>query len=443
MSRLPVALSALAFLFWSAQLSAQPVTPAPAAAPIAGSAALVLPEGTDVETVPADTSREIVKRFRLENPSYREHVLGKLSDTYEDQTPGLRLERAFVGANGTLLEITGLRRPGVSTSAVIRKDTLFILESSGAYKALAGFEGVTELRDRRGGSALVVRPGETLYALFAAVNDLQPFSVEHFSRDSKSFVYFEKLDPRFRERYDQAFATANQAGATPAQLKDFLVGFAKNDPDKRAAGIFLKLINQMRAQNSFEGFYNAYLLIQDPQDAKAASKLAKTDEHRRMMENVAVASLIDKSRLLNLDFRLDGGSTSSGDGRCVSLCFHNFRASRPVSGLVTLKANALGSPIKLSLASYRVVLTANLTVPIQKQRRSGILGNFDGREDVDISKDITLLLSPPSYSAAVPVDMGRAEFVLFDRGRWGGHTAMQAVGNGQLTVTFKSMELAN
>lgn len=57
----------------------------------------------------------------------------------------------------------------------------------------------------------------------------------------------------------------------------------------------------MLAQDSFKGFYHAYLLLQDPKDAEAASRLVRTDEHRRMMENVTVASLVDKSRLLDLD----------------------------------------------------------------------------------------------------------------------------------------------
>ncbi len=441
MMRVAAALIACVGVVWSAQLLAQPAATSQSPATAATTAALALPEGADVETIPPDTSREIVKRFRLDNPGYREHTFGKLSDTYEDQTPGLRLERAFVGINGTLLEITGLRRPGTSNSAVIRKDTLFIVESGGAYRALQSFEGVIELRDRKGGSALVVRPGETLYALFAPVNDLQSFSVEHVSRDSKQFVYFEKLDPRFRERYDQVFATANQTGATPEQQKDFLVGFATNDPDKRAPGIFLKLISQMRAQNTFDGFYNAYLLLQDPQDAKAAAKLVKTDQHRRMMENVAVASLVDKSRLLAMDLQVNSNATRNNEGGCFWLCRYNFSTFRKVTGAVTLKANVAGSPIKLKLGTYRINLTARVVLPREKQRRSNWQGNFDGRDDQDVSKDFSVTLSPPNYAATLPIDLGEINLAFFERGSAGGYTAAWAAGDAAVTVTYRSVEL--
>lgn len=424
-------------------VSANSVTATAAAA--AGANAVLLPEGADVETVPPDTSREIVKRFRLDNPGYREHALGKLSDTYEDQTPGLRLERVFVGTNGTLLEITGLRRPSSSVSAVIRKDTLFIHESGGAMKALQSFDGVTELRDRKGGSALVVRPGETLYALFPPINDLQPFSLEHFSRDSKQFVYFEKLDPRFRERYNQAFAAANQTGATPEQQKDFLVGFARNDPDRRAPGIFLKLIGQMRAQNSFEGYYSAYLLLQDPQDAKAATKLVKTDQHRRMMENVAVASLVDKSRLLAMDLQVNSNATRNTEGGCIWFCRYNFSTFRKVNGAVTIKANVPGSPIKLKLGTYRVNLTASVVLPREKQRRSNTIwqSNFDGRDDQEVSKDFVVTLSPPNYVVTLPIDLGEVNLAFFERGSAGGYTAAWAAGDAAFTVTYRSVELAD
>lgn len=444
MMRLPAVFVVGVCVAWSGLLLAQSDAPNQAPpATTAGSALLALPEGSDVETIPPDTSREIVKRFRLDNPGYREHTFGKLSDTYDDQTPGLRLERAFVGTNGMLLEIIGLRRPNTSVSAVIRKDTLFIHEAGGGLKALLNFDGVTELRDRKGGSALVVRPGETLYALFAPVNDLQPFSLEHFSRDSKQFVYFEKLDPRFRERYDQVFAIANQAGATPEQQKDFLVGFARNDPDKRVPGIFLKLISQMRAQNTFDGFYNAYLLLQDPIDAKAATKLVKTDQHRRMMENVAVASLVDKSRLLAMDLQVNSNATRNNEGGCFWLCRYNFSTFRKVTGAVMLKANVAGSPIKLKLGTYRVNLTASVVLPREKQRRSNWQGNFDGRDDQEVSKDFSVTLSPPNYAATLPIDLGEVNLAFFERGSAGGYTAAWAAGDAAVTVTYRTVELVD
>lgn len=399
--------------------------------------------GDTVETIQADTSREIERRFRTENPVIREHVIGKMSDVYEDRNPGLRLERVLVGSTGTLLQISGLARPGKSNSAVIRKDTFRIREAGGAIRALKFFDGVTEMRDSKGGAALIVKPGDSLFAWFEPVDDYRPFSVEHHTWDYKPFVYFESIDPRFRERYDNVFVDANRPDATPEQMKDFLVEFARSDPDKRAGPIFLKLVQRMRAQNSFEGFYHAYLLLQEPKDAKAASRLVRTDEHRRMMENVAVASLVDKSRLLDLDLRLDTTATKIAEGSCWMLCRYSFKALRPLKGVVTLRANVSGAPIKLQIGTYKVTLTATATMPRSKQVRSSWVGNFDGSNDQVISKDFTVTLAPPNYTATVPFDLGMLDLAFAERGSAGGYTLIWATGNATTTANFKLMELAN
>ena len=420
---------------------AQDQAPRPSKEPAPGTE--VNQSGDTVETIQADTSREIERRFRAENPVIREHLIGKISDVYEDGNPGLKLERVLIGSTGTLLEISGLARPGKSSSAIIRKDTFRILEAGGAIRALKFFDGVTELRDSKGGSALIVKPGDSLFVWFEPVDDYRPFSVEHHTWDYKPFVYFESIDPRFRERYDKVFVEANKPDATPEQMKDFLVGFARNDPDKRAGPIFLKLIQRMRAQNSFEGFYHAYLLLQDPKDAKAASRLVRTDEHRRMMENVAVVSLVDKSRLLELDLRLDTTATKTTEGSCWMLCRYNFKALKPLTGAMTLRANVPGAPIKLRIGTYRVTLTATATMPRSKQVRSSWVGNFDGSNDQVITKDFTFTLAPPNYSATVPLDLGTLDLAFAERGSAGGYTLIWATGNATTTANFKMMELAN
>lgn len=284
-----------------------------------------------------DSRRELLAKFQSLNPGAREHVLNLSMNAYAntEAAPGLRLRRLWVGASGALVEIEGLPVAGSKASAVIRQDT-FALRHAKGLSELQAVEGVSMVKDRRSGNALVVKPGEVMLALFGPVDDYRPMKIQHTPPNGRVFVYFDNIDPRFGERYRAVYQMAAAASATPEQMKDFLVEFAENDPDKKAPEIFLKLIMAMRAQNTFEGFYNAYLLIQDPGDARKASQLARTDEHRAKMEHVAVATLMDKNRLFDFDVRLDNTSTSTREGSCFFACRYNFTAFRSVRGSVSV-----------------------------------------------------------------------------------------------------------
>jgi len=396
-----------------------------------------------VDTIEADTSKAILKRFRADNPGAREHKLGIASEAFQEDpaNPALKLERMWVGEKGTLFEILGLERKGRPESAIISYSSLRLRDKAGFQRQPLGYEGVTELRDKRGGSALVVRPGDAFYLLMPPIDDLQPHSLIYLGWDGKASSYFDRIDPRFRERYDASVKAAMSTDATPEQMKDFLVEFARRDPDNKAPKVFLALINKMRDQNSFEGYYHAYLLIKDPADARAAQKLMRTDEHRAMMENLAVATLVDKSRLLDMDFRLNSGQTTSGEGGCWMLCRYNFTAQRAVSGTVTVRAKKSGTPIRLRLGSYRVTLSTELMLPRHGLQESSWLGNFDKRADDVRTGQVTVTLGPPDYSATVPVSFGQVDVAFFQRGSAGGYTAYWADGDGRATLAFKSMEL--
>jgi hypothetical protein len=160
-----------------------------------------------------------------------------------------------------------------------------------------------------------------------------------------------------------------------------------------------------------------------------------------MMENLAVATLVDKSRLLDMDFRLSPGQTTSGEGRCWMLCRYNFTAQRSVSGTVTVRARQTGTPIRLRLGTYRVTLSTELVLPRHGLQESNWLGNFDKRADDVRTGQVTVTLSPPDYTATVPVSFGQVDVAFFQRGSAGGYTAYWADGDGRATLGFKSMEL--
>ena len=280
----PAALALVLFAALVGNASAQ----APAAEPMspqaenAGRVPDIFENVSQLERVDAITTREIVTRFQRENPTRREFLPNLTSQGYEedDSNPALRLEKISVGPVGVLLELTGLARSRNSVSAVMRRDTLRLKNSKGETSALLAFEGVSELRDRRSGSALVVSPGDKLYLLFDKFDDYFTYSMAHVNRDGRESVYFPRIDPRFEERYEAFHAAAN----TPNGMKDFVVEFARNDPKNRVLPVFSKLIGQMRAQNTFEGFHTAFQLLGDPRDYSGMQRTATSAEHKAVLD---------------------------------------------------------------------------------------------------------------------------------------------------------------
>lgn len=399
---------------------------------------------TKLEPFSAESGDQLLKQFQRDNPRARQHKLGLVSEAFSEDpsNPALRLERVFVGSKGTLLEIVGLNRVGRPDSAVIAYSSLRLIDFEKTEHPPLAFKGVGTVRDKRGEVALVVRPGEKLYLLMAPIDDFRPFALAYMGADLQFSRYFDEIDPRYRERYDALAARALTSTATPEHMRDFLVEFARDDPERKAPQVFLAMINKMRAQNTFEGFYNAYLLIQDPSDAKAAFRLSRTDAQRAQMENIAVATLVDASRLFDMQFQVMPGSTASGEGQCVLPCSSNFRATRTFGGSLALKVRAAEAPIKLRHGSYKVTFDTELVLPRWLLRDSALHGKADQRSD-DIRKgNVTLTLRPPNYSAALNFEFGKFDIALFERGAGGGYTAYWADGEARATVKLRSVELA-
>ena len=239
---------------------------------------------TQLERVEPGTTKAIVKNFLAANSLPRKYALNVVSQGYEqnESNPALRLNQMWVGSDGVLLELSGLPRKLSAVSAIMRRDTLRIKGKNGKVSQLLAFEGVTELRDRRGGSALVVNSGDTLYLLFEKFDDFFSSSLLHINRDGRESIYFETIDPRFRERYD----TMHNAATTPIAMTNFLMEFSNNDPDQRVLKIFSALVNEMRAKKSFEGHYTVFKLISDPKDYEAMRRTAITPEHKAIIQAI-------------------------------------------------------------------------------------------------------------------------------------------------------------
>lgn len=391
-----------------------------------------------IETFDATSSNSLFKRFKSTNSNIQVHELQKTTDDYAEDTtnPALRLDRVHVGENSTLLEIVGLKRQGGLPSAIIRSDTFGIREKNGSFHKSLSHGGVKELRDKKGGVALVVNPGDRLFVLTESVDDFYPFSIEHTSWQGDTFTYFDNIDPRFKERYLKHYKEA----VTPEKMKDFIVDYSNNDPDKKVREVFVGLIGKMRQKNTFEGYYNAYLLMQDPQDASKALSLARTAEHKAMMEHIAVATLRDKGRLIHFDLKLDSTHTKDVTGSCFMFCNYNFTAYRMISG--TLKAHVKPkSPIKLRYGTYKAIFVISGLLPRYKETRSNWIGNTSKQSNDTFKKEVSIILSPPNYSANLVSTFGDFNIAFFQRGSAGGYTAMWANGDGRVSVTLKNLEL--
>lgn len=407
------------------------------AAPLAASSATAPVDDAQVKELPADTSGQLQRQFKRENPDFREHVFKLNTDVYEDNdsNPGVRLERVWVGAKATLVELTGLPRKGKPYSAMMNKETLRLVQSRGAA-GLVRVEGVTELQDSRGGSALALKPGETLYLWFGAIDDMRPFSIEHRLPGGSRFAYFENLDPRFLERYHRDYAEAS----TPEKRYQFLMDYAAKDPENKVGGVFSKLMQDFRNLNTFDGYYRAYLIAQMPSDAKMAQKLATTDEHRSKMEHLAVVTLADKTRLFDFDLRLSNSDTRKSEGSCWMFCKYNFAANKPLSGTLTVKQRN-DAPIKIRYGRYKVTLAARVNLPRHQQRKSRWTGDYDGADDQSHTLETTVEITPGNLSATKNVDLGTLAIAVFERGSAGGFHAIWATGNSTVSMRIKNVDL--
>lgn len=391
----------------------------------------------------AKVSATAVDEFVQANPGHKLYVLNHpmVSDQQSKSLPSLRLNRFWSSSGRVLLEIEGLPVQGRLASAIIRQDT-FTLSNKKTAVQPKWVVGVSRQIDPRGGEALVVEPGQKMMVYFEGMDDFNPMQLGHRTHDNKEFVYFENIDPRFQERYDLRYQQVMGKDSTPELMKDFLVDFAGNDPQKRSLEVFLKLINEMRAQNTFEGYYNAYLLIKDPNDALKAQALVRNDEQRKKLEYMAVATLVSKDRLFNFDFVLSPTQSSTREGSCWMACVYNMTATRVIRGALSLSPNP-SSPIKLSMGKYKVVFQVQVSQPRHTKRKSRWLGDYDGSDDQTINRDIGVVVSPPDYRWSGSVDLAAVDLAFLQRGTMGGVEGTWATGDASLRLKIKNVELVN
>lgn len=228
----------------------------------------------------------VIEKMKADVPSTREHVLGLTSEAYTENpgNPALRLERLWVNEQGSLLELVGLPRKGNKYSAIMDISSLYIYDLNSRLKSDLVFHVGGQLIIESGGKRMVnVAPGEKIYLFFGPVNDLNPQSLRYIGWAGGEDRYFDKIDPLFSQRYEKSYQSAIGGNATVEDMKKFLLEFASNDPEKRAQRVFADLIQRLRAQQTFDGYLQAYKLVKDPADERLAGKLALSQEQREQL----------------------------------------------------------------------------------------------------------------------------------------------------------------
>lgn len=239
----------------------------------------------ETNILPEDDISSVIRQFKTDSIQTREYQLGKVSEAYsEDRSnPALKLERVLSHDKGTLLDIIGLSRNGKKYSAIIDTDTLYLqsLNSGKQYKLVLQVGG-TQVEGKGDKKLLQVMPDEHIYLFFEPIDDFHAHSLRYTNWAGRPDSYFDVIDPRFRERYDTSYGKANNGSVE--DMKSFLMEFARNDPDMRAQKVFVALINKLHSLNTFDGYYQAYQLVKDPADERAASKLARNEEQQAKLQ---------------------------------------------------------------------------------------------------------------------------------------------------------------
>lgn len=238
----------------------------------------------------------ILQKFKSESSETREHVLGKISEAYLEDTknPALKLENMWVNDKSTLLELSGLRRSSNKYSAVIDLATLQLLnlKSNKASNYLMHVGG-NEVGTENSKTLLQLQPEERLFLFFDSIDDFQPHSLRYTNLVGRTDNYFDRIDPLFKNRYDKSYEKASIRDSSVEDMKMFLMEFALTDPEKRAQKIFIDLITKLRSQNTFDGYFQSYQLVKDPADERAASKLARSSEQQ--LKLAAAVELVKKA----------------------------------------------------------------------------------------------------------------------------------------------------
>lgn len=230
----------------------------------------------------------LLRAYEKDNPDARLFELSLSSEAWQEDAanPALRLERMWSAASGTLLELRGLQRKGQQVSALIDLESVQLrnLDTAEVIEVLAS-DGGLRYEIANGKQVLRVLPSETVFLFLGPIDPMRPHSLRYKNAQGRDDSYFDRIDPQFRERYDRMFARATARDANVDEMKAFLLGFVRQDPDSRVQKVFVALIGKLRAQKTFEGYYQAFKLIKDPADAAEAQKLVGNEEQRRKLES--------------------------------------------------------------------------------------------------------------------------------------------------------------
>jgi hypothetical protein len=194
------------------------------------------------------------------------------------------------------------------------------------------------------------------------------------------------------------------------------------------------------------GFADAAAIFDATKDwsfANAMQGMARTQEERRALEEIAVQVLPDPSSLFDVKFTFNTQEPQRTEQRHLGVfALYTVSLRSRKSGMLEL-ASAKDAPLRLQYGKYRAQATIAYQFPTKFVRESSVLGNAQRVDRVykTLSVSVPIEIRPDgSIQGLAAVDFGIHDVMVYQRGSRGGLDVTFMSDNAEVFVTIQSLE---
>jgi len=208
---------------------------------------------------------------------------------------------------------------------------------------------------------------------------------------------------------------------TQSQLESFLSLYS-NDDNSLTYTAKKRLQTIYRKKNNFFGFVSAYKLFKDLDDLKHAYLKSKSLKEKAMIEKLSFERVKTKEAMLQLQLSTNEPNYTKNNSNGGMFSQSTQYGYVHISGNIKVKFSK-DLPYEPTFGRYMAKVKLMLTIPMNKQVRSKWIGNSDSKNDISLTKTVSLQLNPDYDLESENFDFTKQVFVYFDRGIQGGFTA--------------------
>jgi hypothetical protein len=195
------------------------------------------------------------------------------------------------------------------------------------------------------------------------------------------------------------------------------------------------------------GFADAAAIFDATKDwsfANAMQGMARTQDERRALEEIAVQVLPDPSSLFDVKFTFNTQEPQRTEQRHLGVfALYTVSLRSRKSGTLEL-ASAKDAPLRLQYGKYRVQASIAYQFPTKFVRESSVLGNAQRVDRVykTLSVSVPIEVRPDgSIQGLAAVDFGIHDVMVYQRGSRGGLDVTFMSDNAEVLVTIQSLEV--